>query len=408
MSIPDVTLLIRDDHLEVNQIPIPAEPGRSLEDTAVAHITRTYAVPYGRRVTVHSNQSGQSSEFFVDPHGSVTHPPTPAGSDRPADSAPASDSPRITHPASAATVPTPAAVTERSFLRDHAREQAPVTSYWARLLHRGPSAEQQALWSDQRAISQHWPGPRTVSVINGKGGAGKTPTTILLSALLARHGGSGVLAWDHNNTRGTLGWRTEQGTHHATVLDLLPHTARLLTPSAQAADLAAFMHHQIDDKYDVLRSNPLLVSTAQKLTTEQLDQVHAVATKYYRITIMDSGNDEGDELWLRMIDHSDQLVVPTTTRADVAEAARLLLRDLRARDPRSARLADNAVVIVSQADKEETSAQQIADGFAGIARAVVTIPYDRALREQWLHWDTLAPKTQRGYLEAASAVARGL
>lgn len=51
---------------------------------------------------------------------------------------------------------------------------------------------------------------------NGKGGAGKTPTTVLLSAVFARYGGAGVVAWDANQTRGTLGWRTEQGPHAAT------------------------------------------------------------------------------------------------------------------------------------------------------------------------------------------------
>src|SRR5699024_9554370 len=46
-----------------------------------------------------------------------------------------------------------------------------------------PSAEEQAERDDVHAVSQRWPGPRTISVVNGKGGAGKTPTTIMLSAI---------------------------------------------------------------------------------------------------------------------------------------------------------------------------------------------------------------------------------
>src|SRR5699024_1211710 len=57
-----------------------------------------------------------------------------------------------------------------------------------------PSAKEQAERNDIHAVSQHWPGPRTIAVVNGKGGAGKTPTTILLAAVLARYGGGGVLA----------------------------------------------------------------------------------------------------------------------------------------------------------------------------------------------------------------------
>ena len=217
-----------------------------------------------------------------------------------------------------------------------------------------------------------------------------------------------MLAWDNNVTRGTLGWRTESGPHEATVLDLIPRTDELLTPGARAADLAAVVHHQTIDKYDVLRSNPLLLSTEQKLTPDQLDAVHAVAAKYYRLIFMDSGNDEGDALWLRMIDHADQIVVVTTTRPDHAEAGRLLLNALADRDEHSARLADNAVVLVSQADREEAQAASIAQGFDAVARAVVTVPYDPAMRQQWLRVDNLSPATQRAYLRAAAAVAAGL
>lgn len=257
-------------------------------------------------------------------------------------------------------------------------------------------------------MSQLWPGTRTIAVLNGKGGAGKTPTTILLSALFARYGGSGVLAWDNNVTRGTLGWRTEQGPHQATVLDLLPHANELLAPGARAADLAAFVHHQTVDKFDVLRSNPLLLSTEQKLTPAQLDAIHAVAAKYFRIVFMDSGNDEGDDLWLRMIDHADHLVVATTTRADHAEAARLLLDALHSRDERSSQLAESASVIVSQADREEKSAEQIAQAFAGLGPTVTTIPYDPAMRQQWLRYDALTPASRAAWLTAAANVAAAL
>lgn len=310
-------------------------------------------------------------------------------------------------------VPEPApSPREVSFLSTTAAPP-PVLHGWQAWLARlgiksGPSAEDIAKWEDERAIAQHWPGPRTIAVLNGKGGSGKTPSTALLSAMFARAGGSGVLAWDTNVTRGTLGWRTETGNHDASVLDMLPHTQDLLTPNARAADLAAYVHHQRHDMYDVLRSNPLLLSIEQQLTPDQLDAVQAVAAKYYRLIFMDSGNDEGAPIWLRMIDHADQIVVATTTRPDHAEAGRLLLNALTERDDHSAQLAERAVVIVSQADREEAKAAEIARGFEPIARQVVTIPYDPAMRAQWLRVEALAQSTQRAYLRAAAAVAAGL
>ena len=263
-------------------------------------------------------------------------------------------------------------------------------------------------WEDERTVSQHWPGPRTIAVLNGKGGAGKTPTSILLASNFARLGSGSVVAADGNVTRGTLGWRTEQGPHSATILDMVPQTEALMDPSARNGDVAAYTHHQTIDQFDVLRSNPLLLSTEQKLSPEELDGIQQVLTRYYRMIIWDTGNDEGDSLWLRIVSHADQIVVATTTRTDHAEAGRLLLQGLSSRDERSAALAANAVVVISQADREEPPATSLVDGFAGIAREVVTIPYDRSMREQWLRSDKLAPATRAAWLHAAAAVARGL
>ena len=263
-------------------------------------------------------------------------------------------------------------------------------------------------WEDERTVSQHWPGPRTIAVLNGKGGAGKTPTSILLASNFARLGSGSVVAADGNVTRGTLGWRTEQGPHNATILDMVPQTEALMDPSARNGDVAAYTHHQTIDQFDVLRSNPLLLSTEQKLSPKELDGIQQVLTRYYRMIIWDTGNDEGDSLWLRIVSHADQIVIATTTRTDHAEAGRLLLQGLSSRDERSATLAANAVVVISQADREEPPATSLVDGFAGIAREVVTIPYDRSMREQWLRSDKLAPATRAAWLHAAAAVARGL
>ena len=273
-----------------------------------------------------------------------------------------------------------------------------------------PSKKELTARAHTRAVSQHWPGPRTISVANGKGGANKTPTTVMLAAVFARNGGGPVLAWDNNETRGTLGWRTEQGPHNSSVMDLLPETSQLLAPSAQSALLARYVHHQTEDKYDVLRSKPDVLASEQKITADDFDALHEVASKYFRLNIVDSGNDETAERWLRMIHHTDQLVIATTTLEEHAEAGALLLEALRARGGKYAELSQNAVVIVSQSDKNGTAAQaqHIADGFAQLARSAVTIPYDVALLKGRIRWGALKPVTQSAWLAAAAAVADGL
>jgi len=107
-----------------------------------------------------------------------------------------------------------------------------------------------------------------------------------------------------------------------------------------------------------------------------------------------------------MIDLADQIVVATTTRDDHAEAGALLLED---RDERSARLARESVVIVSQADPKASPAEvtDVIAGYQPLAREVVGIPFDREMVDGHLRLRALAAPTQRSWLSAAAAVARG-
>lgn len=245
---------------------------------------------------------------------------------------------------------------------------------------------------------------------NGKGGAGKTMTTICLAAIFARFGGAGVLAWDNNQTRGTLGWSTEQARHDSSILDLLPHIDRLLGTGAQSADLAQFVHHQTRDRYDVLKSKPQVLANEQRFDDSTVDTIHALATKFYRLVFIDSGNDETDPMWLRAMDRTNQLVVPTTTDDKWAESAALLLEGLTARGGHYAELARNAVVVVGAETTKVTAARlaEIAAGFKGLAREVVTILHAEGLKASIINYGALQPATQRAWLAAGAAVARGL
>lgn len=286
----------------------------------------------------------------------------------------------------------------------------PRTGGWlSRLgIHLPPSAaaRRRAEWVD--AVSRQWAGCRTIAVANGKGGVGKTMTTAMLAAVYARHGGGNVLAWDNNDTRGTLGWRTEQGLYDTTLRDLLPAARNLLSPEAGVADITRYVHHQGADRYDVLRSNPELLATDQHLGATEFDLLMQVAARYYRLVVFDSGNDESAERWLRMIDSSYQLVIPTLATPESAESASLLLDALRGRDHRSSALATHAVVIVTQSEPATAAARRIADGFDGHVRAVHTIPFDPALKAGQLRFDALRRRTRDAWLAAASAVAEGL
>jgi MinD-like ATPase involved in chromosome partitioning or flagellar assembly len=273
-----------------------------------------------------------------------------------------------------------------------------------------PSTSAQARFQeDVRATSRHWGGYRVVAVVNGKGGVGKTMTSAMLSAVFARNGGGGVLAWDNNDTRGTLGWRTEASHHDATIQDALAAAPDLLANSAGAGDIAWYVHHQTQDRYDVLRSNPQLLAASQSLGEAEFDQLLQVAARYYRLVVFDSGNDESAPRWLRMIDAAHQLVVPTLAAPESAESAALLLEALQERDEHSAQLAADAVVVITRAERGSASeVRRIAEVFEPLVRAVQVIPFDAALKSGPLRFGTIRPATRRAWVAAAAAIAQGL
>ena len=257
-------------------------------------------------------------------------------------------------------------------------------------------------------VSRHWVGPRTIAVVNGKGGACKTPTAILLSALLARYGGGNVIAWDNNSTRGNLGWRTERGGHEATVVDLLPHASYLLGPEARSSDLEEFTHHQSVDRFDVLRSDPTQLSSEQPADEASFRAVHAGLARYYRVIMIDTGNDESLPAWSSMIERTDAIVVPIITRPEHAESARLLLDGLARSGRHGERLAEQATVIVSQASASEPAPAHYVEVFSGMARAAVGIPYDPAMSNSPLLLDSLRAATRRAWLAAGAALTGAL
>jgi MinD-like ATPase involved in chromosome partitioning or flagellar assembly len=324
----------------------------------------------------------------------------------------------------AAETPAPAEVTEgeklpqRRSLRDSQSFLAvqdniePARKGWQGTLNNlglslAPGAAELAERADEHLVSRIYSGPRTIAVVNQKGGAAKTPTTVCLAAVFGRAGGS-VLAWDNNETTGSLPWRVERGDHASSALHVLERASHLLSDTARAADINAFVHRQTADKYDALFSDQD-IDGEHEITASEVDVLHAVASKYFNVILMDSGNNHRAANWRQMIRHTDQIVVSTTTVEDRVEGARLTLQGLAGRDGRTAQLAADAVVVVSQEQPgHEKLAQLHAEKFAPYVREVHVIPFDPALKDGVIHFGALRPATQRAWLAAAASVAKGL
>ena len=78
----------------------------------------------------------------------------------------------------------------------------------------GPAeAEHETL---RRTVQRDFDGPRTIAFINPKGGAAKTTGVLAAGYTFGTVRGGGVVAWDNNETRGTLGIRGTRSTHRNT------------------------------------------------------------------------------------------------------------------------------------------------------------------------------------------------
>lgn len=330
------------------------------------------------------------------------------------------EAPRADYPVEPAVATAPPAdqgpVTRRSlrdttFLVDDSRHDPAAKGFRGLLTRIGikqePSAAELAERDDIAVVSRHWPGTRTIAVVNRKGGSAKTPVVAGLSAVFGRYGGGGVLAWDNNENSGTLPIRTEQEPHGASVLDLLRDEDRLRDGQSHGL-IAGYVHHQSADRYDVLWSDQNDFGD-HEIQAEEVRRAHAVASRYYRMLVMDSGNTARAANWKAMIELTNQLVIATTTGEDRAELGSRTLQTIAERDEHGARLAENAVVVVScwkPADMVE--AQRIAGLFEPLVRSVVIVPFDNALKAGRIRFDAMQPNTQRAWLAAAAAVGRGL
>lgn len=291
------------------------------------------------------------------------------------------------------------------------QELTPVESGWRSILARvgiriKPSVAELARRDDIAAVSQHWPGLRTVLIASPKGAANKTPTTALLSAAFARRGGAGVVAWDNNETRGTLPWRTEKSSHDATVLDLLKDVEKFKSETAQAGMMAHYLHHQAADRYDVLWSDQS-IDGDHKISGEEFDKIHAVLGKYYRMLFLDSGNGERDENFIAAVAKADQLVVPVVASKDVLEGAERMLDRLHGQGGHAEKLAQNAIGIVSQR-YQGTSVAEAVETMRSRVKDLVVVPFDHSLVDGMIWFDALQPASQKAWEHAAATVARNL
>jgi MinD-like ATPase involved in chromosome partitioning or flagellar assembly len=353
-----------------------------------------------------------ASPFDIAPGGA-----SPVGSfgviGAPAPSAAAATANRRILPASehaAAKVPAAGRVlpTFEDVLEEAEQPRDVATSGWRALLKLPPGRSERDRRADQDTIKRSdLDGPRTVVVVNVKGGVGKTTTTRHLAAAIGSTKGGYTIAIDANPSRGNLANRCKPADHKKTVIDLLDDIERFQRADARVGELATYVRPQ-DELFDVLSSDQD-TERMQTLGLAEFTALDAVTDKFYRIKIIDTGNDFRHVAYQAALDVAHGLVIASEIAEDAFEGASWTVDALR--DNGYAQLVDNGVAVLIRTSPRRLRSleKRMLGYFAAHCREVVIAPYDpHQVGGKRILQTRLLPPTVRASEKAAAAVLRGL
>jgi len=247
--------------------------------------------------------------------------------------------------------------------------------------------------------------PRVIAFANPKGGVHKTTATVLAAAAIGGARGRGVVAWDDNELRGTLGLRAGSARHARTIRHLVSELAEveLNTGPALAARIDDFLRHASDGTYDVLagEEDPRF---AWRLDPPTVRRVLDLLTRTHEVICVDTGNNVESGNWRTIMEAADQLVITTVPREDSAFSADWMMDVLT--EAGRGELVANAVTIVSMTTPRPGPLQDdLVRHFRSRNRAVCVVPYDPVLeRGGFIDHNALAPATREAWLLAAAVI----
>ena len=269
--------------------------------------------------------------------------------------------------------------------------------------------------AEREAIQTNFFGTRTILIAKPKGGSRKTTSTWMLGHTLGTIRGGAVIAWDANETMGTLSDRGMQDRHSATVVDLIEQAAPNFgsVEGIRLGALDSYVRPQGDSHFDLLASDE--DPTRQDIVgADNFRAVHGILSRFYRLILLDTGNNIRAEHFTEALEHTEQLVIPVAAGRDSATVAQKMMRSLVATGHRD--LVRRAVVLLHDLEPAESAdpgylhvAQEIAADLEPQVAAVIPIPFDPALKEgARIDPTALSEATRTAYRQAAAAVARSL
>ena len=301
--------------------------------------------------------------------------------------------------------------------RDEEQPVGPATWGWRGRMRRWSGGaikpkmgrKEEAYQRDRQLIQKDFDGPRTIVFVNPKGGAAKTTGVLAAGYTFGTVRGGGVVAWDNNETRGTLGIRGARSTHRNTTRELLEDLGRFKdVGQSRIGDLGSFVRSQGDAHFDVLASDerPDVTGT---IAAEDFNEVHDLLERFYRIILVDSGNNMRAENWLAAVDAADLLVVTSTVREDTGYSGLWMLDALQDAGMHDLRYKTVTVLSDPSAKVDEKLASDLASVYQQRTRSVFRVPYDSALvAGSVVPYNQLSPETRMSWLRACAGMAEAL
>lgn len=360
------------------------------------------------------------------PQDVAAPPPSPALGPRPTappPTAPPPSAPVLAPPAGPPQVQQPAEprrfMSATDFLdrRDGESVLGPATWGWRGRVRRwtgglikpAMGAPEQAYERDRAQIQKDFDGPRTIAFVNPKGGAAKTTGVLAAGYTFGTVRGGGVVAWDNNETRGTLGIRGSRSTHRNTTRELLEDLGRFKDVyQSRIGDLGAFVRSQGDAHFDVLASDERPDVTGV-IHAKDFGEVHALLERFYRIILVDTGNNLRAENWLAAAESADLLVVTSTVREDTGYSGLWMLDALQ--DAGYENLKYKTITVLSDPSPkvDEALARDLVSVYEQRTRGVYRVPYDPALvAGSVVPYGQLSEGTRRSWLRACAGMAAAL
>lgn len=257
----------------------------------------------------------------------------------------------------------------------------------------GPGREELAHRQNERLIrSATWSRSVRIAVANPKGGAGKTPTALVLGGILGRVRGGSVAVWDASDAAGSLSGIAE-GVQAQCISAIEADPGRFAHPGTIATCAATQTSNA-----DVLGS-----LGDREFTGDSIDRILWTLDRTYRVSVADTGNVQHSQAFTAVIEKADILVVPTALTAASVNKALGLLHRLQG----ATSLAQRAVVAVMHTRGPETPglAAKVPDLFAAAGvGAVIDIPFDPVIAAGTaITVDALTLESQIAWTQLAAA-----